>query len=281
MVAVLVPRADTFKTEDRLADGDFLMYNKLGGAVQRVRNPARPKAVVIHTAEPRAYTRNAAEAVAEYGRRTEERVAWHATTDEDSIIWCMPERFDTNHASGYNTGTLGIEIATRAEWLAPKDDPDWQRANHALLINTAKVVSYWCHRFVIPVVDVNHLVFDAALKGRNTVADGIFGHFATQPWRRKRGLSARSDPGAHFPWEFFINAVKDLLKHRIKEGDFTRPMDDGNYDLPSVLTPDAERPDNPSKRQPGNVVSLLEAAQDKLKEAADLVDFAYQEYVSE
>lgn len=213
--------------------------------------------VVVHTAETARYSSRSAHAVTNYGKTTTRNVSWHATVNHEHIIWNLDETRMGKHASGYNQGTLGIELATFAKWLNPDgfaaDGDEWADQNHGLLTNAAAVVAYWCHRFGIKPFDANDRVLEEGKRG-NVYRDGIFGHFATQPIRTMHGWSYRSDPGTFFPWAFFIDAVQRLLRQRIKNEDYARPIAGQSFTLPTWSgEPTEPRPPSPPSVQTPNI----------------------------
>ena len=183
-----------------------------------------PRFVVLHTAEnvpdfdP---PDQGAENVAAYGASTS-RASWHATSDSDSIIPMLPDEYTAWHARGYNSGGLGLEIATQASrWTHDlANNPAWVDRT---LDNAAIVVAGWCDRWDIP----------ARLVPRSSVDRGVYGityHMFLDPGRR-------SDPGDKFPLEILLQKVESLMAQftpneaaRLKA--FLKGIDDANADFP-------------------------------------------------
>jgi hypothetical protein len=158
------------------------------------RNGVPIRGIVIHTAENVADTigpDGGAESVANYGATAARSVSWHATVDKDSIIPMLPDHYKAYHVIGYNESTLGIEQACQASGWATYP-PDWVSG---VLSNAAEVVRGWCVAHNIPVKRISKAEYDAG-------GSGILAHADLDP-------SRRSDPGVGFPWDRFLNIVKE------------------------------------------------------------------------
>ena len=153
-----------------------------------------PHLVVVHTAEslpdwtPPDY---GAENVAAYASSTHRDVSWHATVDSDSAIRMLPDTYTGWHVRGYNSCSVGVEIATQAhQWTnAPTE---WVEA---IVDRAARVVADWCQRHNIPAQRITA----AGATGR-----GIVAHSDLDP-------SRRFDPGSAFPWDQFLTRVQHHL----------------------------------------------------------------------
>lgn len=152
------------------------------------------RGVVIHTAENLPDFDGGdtgAERVSEYGVTTSRQVSWHATVDSDSIVRNLPDDHTAFHVRGYNSPTLGVEIATQAHRWG--DGPaEWEEA---VLRNLARLVKGWCDKHDLPIERVSTPEFDAG--GR-----GLLSHAQLDP-------SRRSDPGIRFPWDDFLDLMTE------------------------------------------------------------------------
>ena len=151
---------------------------------------------VIHTAENLPDfigPDTGAEAVAKYGTTTE-RASWHDTVDSDSRIRMLPHTATAFHVAGYNSISVGIELATRAaKWV---DTPlGWRLA---ILEN--------CARWVAEVSAAHHIPIRLLTKA--DVDSGLAGftfHSRLDPDRR-------SDPGDSFPWSHVQGRAKEIAE---------------------------------------------------------------------
>ena len=162
------------------------------------REPIR--LIVLHTAENAPdYTPpdTGAEAVARYASVTDRRVSWHVTIDSDSTIPMLPDEYTAFHVRGYNSISLGLEMATRAEeWYGSPDE--WR---YPLLYRVIDQLAEWCQTHQIPPVYVTKSQVDAGRRG-------ITGHAELDPTRR-------SDPGHAFPFTW----VLDEVARKVEVGD--------------------------------------------------------------
>lgn len=161
--------------------------------------------VVAHTAENLPYFKDdvdkGAENVASYGSNTTRDVSWHVTVDSDSIVWMLPDDHTAWHVRGYNSPSLGIEIATQAhrwddapeEWLA------------GVVENIAKVLAIWSQRHDIPLRRITREQADDGQKG-------IVAHADLDP-------SRRSDPGDDFPWQRVLDRAREIVLEGDDGGD--------------------------------------------------------------
>lgn len=148
------------------------------------RSPVR--ILVVHTAENLPDFEppdNGAESVADYGATTERAASWHTVVDSDTTIDCLPDTYTAFHVAGYNSPSLGLELATRAHrW---HDVPGvWKGA---ILQRAATKLGAWSRMYDIPHRRLTKAQVDAG--GRGLVA-----HADLDPKRR-------SDPGPAFDWD--------------------------------------------------------------------------------
>lgn len=151
--------------------------------------------IVIHTAENLPDFEGedrGAEAVARYGATTSRPVSWHATVDSDSVLANLPDAYTAFHVRGFNSASLGVEVATQArKWASAPDE--WVDNT---LENLALLVAGWCKKHDIPPVKLT--------KREAKTERGIVAHSTLDPKRR-------SDPGKDFPWDRLLERVAELL----------------------------------------------------------------------
>ena len=199
---------------DNLKNGGVLpWYETRVSAVQ---------AIVIHTPqtlEDFTAPYDEAERVAAYGATTT-RASWHDTIDADSIIPMLPPTYTAWQVRGYNSSTVGMEIGAKAT--------SWARAPKAwvtgVLTNAAVRGAQHAARFDIPPVFLTKAQVDAGEKG-------FTGHRQLDPTRR-------TDPGADFPWDRFLNLVRQQLEndmidheHQPMPADLPRAWADGTWEV--------------------------------------------------
>ncbi len=139
-----------------------------------------------------------AENVAHYFATTTTKASAHVCVDNNSAVRCVLDTSTAWAAPGCNSDGLQLEIAgymrqTRSEWL---DD-----YSKAALAQAAKVAADWAKAYGIP---VRHLTVAQLLAGEK----GFVGHVdVSQAYKR----SDHTDPGPGFPWEYFLELVRDHL----------------------------------------------------------------------
>lgn len=168
-------------------------------ARDQYRNPRREEAsgvVVIHTAENApdfvAFD-GGAEAVAEFIRRRTDAGSYHVLVDSDSILPLLPWDFEAyQDGTGSNRHAVGLSVATRADvWpLAPGN---WRLGALENLAIGAADFAHWLHArrgIVIPAKRISRDESELRIPG-------FLSHAERDPARR-------TDPGAGFPWDFFL-----------------------------------------------------------------------------
>ena len=194
---------------DRLAGGtrvskyyDVDMSQQFGFG--RPRSTANLVGVCIHTTESGAGA--SARDVAAYQARSQTG-SYNVLVDDRERVLCNTDDWQV-WATGNKGNDVLLHLAfvaqaswSRAEWLAHSD----------MLRMGAGVVRQWCDRYRFPVRKV-------------TVAmlPGILGHVDTQAW----GGTDHYDPGPNFPWDEFLQMVKDDSLSGSTDGGFLMALTD-------------------------------------------------------
>ena len=153
------------------------------------------RVVVIHSMES-AETADTAENVAKMFQTSEREASAHLCIDSNSIVQCVLDNDIAFAAPGVNSDGIHLELAgkaaqTEAQWL--------DEFGKLLLENAANAAAQYCLKYDIP---VKHLTNDELRDKKNK---GIIGHVqASKVFPPNAG---HTDPGAHFPWEFFVGRV--------------------------------------------------------------------------
>jgi hypothetical protein len=186
----------------------YLYLNENPHAPQRANGrrfwgyPSRPAGVVIdtigvHTTESpfdEIGVDSGAEGVAAYQSRTERPSSYHQIADRDSTVKCLPDEAVAFGIRGRNSRSLHLALALRAaDW----SDPAKAKKAEATLRRAAAVAATWCRRYDIPVRRITKAQADAGVRG-------LIAHGDADPGRR-------SDPGRDFPWDRFLDLIRQQL----------------------------------------------------------------------
>ncbi|RSN12793.1 hypothetical protein DMB42_11485 [Nonomuraea sp. WAC 01424] len=122
----------------------------------------------------------------------------HVCVDSDSAVRCVKDADTAWAAPGANADGLQMELAgfarqTRAEWL--------DEYGQDLLAQAAAVAASWCKTHKIPVRKLSQAELKAGKKGFTSHAD------VSAVYKR----SDHSDPGSGFPWDVFLECVRQYL----------------------------------------------------------------------
>lgn len=182
---------------------------------------ATPTAIVVHTTESLADLDgpdSGAENVANWFATNNTPASYHTLVDSDSTVRCLPAGLDGTvahtafHSAGYNSRTLGVSFAMRADSWPIIPEP-WATM---ILMRAADEVALWCARWGIPAVARTKTEVDNG-------ATGVTGHGILDP-------GYRSDPGGAFPWPRFIS----MVQQRLTGG---TPQEDNDDMAKLILTP--------------------------------------------
>lgn len=167
---------------------------------------ARPiRAIVIHTAEC-AESANAAESLADWDAGPNRpRASWHFAVDADSITQSVDVLNVAWHATAVNAQTIGIEHAGKAAQTLEQWQDDYSRA---VLERSALLVAVLCERFVIPAFRPSLADITRSWKSSGRIPAGIIGHWDVT--RAIAGSGTHTDPGVAFPWDTYLNRVREL-----------------------------------------------------------------------
>lgn len=161
-----------------------------------------------------------AEATVKYGQSTTRPASWHGIVDSDSIIESLPDSYTAFHVIGYNSRTLGLEIANRdAKWVG-KPEP-W-------VGNTLANAAAWCRprveKYGLPIRLASKAEVDRAIAANQPF--GFTYHRYLDPKRR-------IDPGFDFPWPRFEGMLRAADKTgRISAAAATKLRVKGPFPLP-------------------------------------------------
>lgn len=123
----------------------------------------------------------------------------HVCVDNNSVVRCVKDTDTAWAAPGANADGLQMELAG----FARQKRADWQDTySRALLKNAAAVAAVWCKVHRIPVRKLTRAELKAGRKGFTSHAD------VSAVYKR----SDHSDPGAGFPWDVFLDLVRDALE---------------------------------------------------------------------
>lgn len=170
-------------------------------------DPAKPRnirLIVIHDME--FFERgDSAEVIAEdfATRSASSKASAHICVDNNSIVQCVRDRDVAYAAPGANSDGLHIELAgymkqSESQWL------DFYGI--AMLALASDAVAQYAIKYGIPIVHLSNAELAAGAKG-------IVGHYqVSQVYKR----SDHTDPGAGFPWRYFLESCQLFLNERTR-----------------------------------------------------------------
>lgn len=158
-----------------------------------------------------------AEGVANYQINTETG-SYHVLVDNTTNDNINSIRENTDDWVTWSAGFTGNQIALHLSFVAraAMSRQQWLSAER-MLNEGADACAYWVRKYNFPVEKI-----DAA--GLRAGKRGFFGHAdVSAAWREVN----HTDPGANFPWDVFLQKVRDRLTPKPKE---YKPMSDPKVD---------------------------------------------------
>lgn len=171
-----------------------------------VTGPREVRVIVIHDMEYPEKPDTAEVIAHDFATRGEDnKASAHICVDCNSIIRCVEDNDIAYAAPGCNSDGIQIELAgygrqTREEWLDPY--------GIALLALASDATAQFCLKYGVPPVQLSN----AELKGGKK---GIVGHYQVSAVYKR---SDHTDPGSHFPWDYFlasVNAFYSVRKRKV------------------------------------------------------------------
>lgn len=153
------------------------------------RYPDSIRLVVVHDAEG-----STARGVAAYGASAAATASWHFAVDGKEAVRCLPDDVIAWAAPGANSDGLQLEICGFARWSRGT----WF-IHQASLKRSAWVTARWCVRYGLRA----RWLTDSEVAGGD--ADGLTTHAQVNRVFKK---SDHTDPGANFPYAYFLWLVK-------------------------------------------------------------------------
>lgn len=157
-----------------------------------------PTQIVIHTAECIETRDAAAESLALWAAGpSAPQASWHYAVDRGAIVQSVRDTDIAWHANKANDKAIGIEHAgyaaqTAAQW---HDAPSTE-----ILERSARLVAMLCRHWRIR----TDYLSDAMIRAGRP---GIFGHVDAN---RALGTPGHTDPGSHFPWQRYLDLVREV-----------------------------------------------------------------------
>lgn len=169
-----------------------------------VSGKRRVRLIVIHSMEA-PEKGETAENVARFFANPTTRASAHLCIDNNSIVQCVLDNNIAAAAPGANTDGIHLELAG----FAKQTEAEWLDAFGVLLLNNAaEAAAQYSLKYDIP---VRRLTNAELAKAENK---GIVSHSQVTEVFKK---STHMDPGKGFPWEFFLERVRELREARLRK----------------------------------------------------------------
>lgn len=172
--------------------------------------------IVIHYTAGAERSTSAEDGAAYDARRTD-GTSTHYFVDSDSVIQCVHTK-NRGNAARHKGNRLGIQyelcgtVQTRAQWL--------DAASLPTLRNAARQVARDCRKYNIPVRRLSVVETRRAWTEFPNGPRGIVGHVdCTNAYPEDGG--DHTDPGPAFPWDVFLDMVRDELAPKQEDDDMT------------------------------------------------------------
>lgn len=124
--------------------------------------------------------------------------SWHRIADTDSVITCLPSWYTAWQAKGYNSTTVGNEVANAdARW--DNKTTEWVKRT---IWNYALSYADYVVKYKIPLRRATKAELDAAI-ANDSAPVGFIDH--------SRLSTIRKDPGATFPWALFFDNIRAII----------------------------------------------------------------------
>lgn len=153
--------------------------------------------IVVHTMEWPERVTTAEDCARMFSTMTRAASA-HVCVDSDSAVRCVADKDTAWAAPGGNADGLQMELAG----FARQTRTDWQDTYSKGVLSEASVVAAtWAKLHKLPVRKLSRAELKAGKKGFTTHAD------ISAVYKR----SDHTDPGANFPWDLWLDQIRDRL----------------------------------------------------------------------
>ena len=165
------------------------------------RGGKKPNLIVIHTMETPENEGRAAQVANWFAGATAPESSAHYMVDDKQVIQSVKDE-DTAWAVGdfpLNQASISIEHAGTASQTVAQWADDYSKAELAL---SSALAAELAHKWGIPAVKLTPADI---LAGKS----GFCGHADITAAKKVAG--GHTDPGAHFPWDFYLSTIKTKM----------------------------------------------------------------------